>query len=61
MNLARRFNAGARSRRSVRVAWRRLKLTLNSIVAMRRETGNDAFPALKRRAKFVPALRAEDN
>jgi hypothetical protein len=58
MILARPFKAG-KNQQSVLVAQRRLKLELDA-TSLRDENLNDRIPALKRRAKFRPTLRAED-
>ncbi len=58
MNLAWPFQ-GREESRGIGVAWRRLKLAMDSIVATRRERITPV-PALKRRAKFMPTLRGEE-
>jgi hypothetical protein len=59
MSLARRFNAGL----SKPPGFRRVATTEeipDSGVATRRKRFVDIFPALKRRAKLMPTLRAEE-
>jgi hypothetical protein len=58
MNLARPFKAGKSQQRfAVTVATSGLKVY--SIVATRRQRGDNVSPALKRRAKFISTLRVE--
>jgi hypothetical protein len=59
MNLARRFNAGT-AQPSALVASATADKTRISGVASATRTTTQRFPALKRRAKFIPPLRVEE-
>src|SRR5947209_10126329 len=58
MSLARPFKAGARQKCSRRVATPEIGALFNRRYATK--PGNHLIPALKRRAKLIPTLRAED-